>query len=238
MPSRAPPKSLTTTFAPRLASDGNQALLVWTENTYKVRGTRISRDGVVIDPAFLKISDGDTLHLQFAPDAGIDGDDYLVAWQAQVNSGPIATSAVHVTRAGVILDPPTKLPPLTYSARVAGDAVAATNGADVFVAFPGKPPVDLGARGFGDIEQFRQGILVVGPDPQGLWGALVDDDTVENRFTIVLPGAGSQPSLTRTPSGVAVTYLRRAADDGYGGSLRAYVLPISEQRRRPALPAH
>jgi hypothetical protein len=225
-------------FAPRLASDGNEALLVWTENTYKVRGTRISRRGAVLDPAFLRISDGDSLPLQFAPDVGIDGDDYLVAWQAQRTSPiQIRITAVHVTRSGVVLDPPAQLP-MSYSARVAGDTVAGTNGANVILDSLGRPPVDLGTRSFGDVEQFRGGILFVGPDPQGLWAAVVENQAIENRFTIVLATAASQPSLTRTPSGVAVTYLRGAGDEGYGGSMRAFVLPISEQRRRTAPSTH
>jgi hypothetical protein len=221
-------------WAPRLASDGNQALLVWTENTYKVRGTRITRDGAVMDPAFLRISDGDNFRLQFAPDVGIDGDNYLVAWQSQ--SSQIRTAAVQVTKSGVVLDPPTVLPS-NYSARVAGHFVAGSTGSNVLLTPLGGTPIDLGTRGFGDIEQFDAGILFVAPDPQGLWAAVVANDTIENRFTIVLPAAASQPSLTRTATGVEAAYLRGTGDEGYGGSLRAYVLSISQQRRRSALQA-
>jgi hypothetical protein len=233
-----PARTLVSTtaqpYAPRLASDGNQALLVWTENTYKVRGTRITREGAIMDPAFLRISDGDPFGYHFQPDVGIDGEDYLVAWQAQLSQ--IHLSAVHVARSGVVLDPPAALP-MSYLARVAGNAVAGTNGANVFVDRLGHPPIDLGLRSYGDIEAFGNGVVFVGGDPQGLWAAIIADDTVTNRFTIRLPAAASQPSLTATANGVAVSYVRPTGDEGYGGSLRAYVLPISEQRRRPASPA-
>ena len=221
-------------YPPRFASDGNQALLVWTENTYKIRGVRITGDGTILDPSFLRISDADDLPLGFAPDVGIDGDNYLVAWQAQRTTPiQIHMSAVHVTRSGVVLDPPTH-PPMYYAARVAGNAIAGTNGSNVFLDFLGGSTIDLGTTGFGDIELFDGGVLIVGHDPQGLWAAVVTDDAIENRFTIRLPAAANQLSLTKN----AVTYIRATGDEGYGGSMRAYVLPISEPRRRRASTAH
>jgi hypothetical protein len=231
------PTLISTTsepYPPRLASDGNQALLVWTENTYNVRGTRIDADGTILDPAFLKISDGDNLPLQWAPDVSIDGSDYMVAWQAQRNVGAqFGMSAVHVTQAGIVLDPPDQLPP-GISARVAGNAVAASTGSSVIVNLLGEPPIDLGPDSrLGDIEQFLGGFLLVAADFTGIEATEIARGTIVNRFTIPLQAGANQVSSTTTASGVELAYTRATGDEGYGGSLRAYVLPLNERRRRP-----
>ncbi|HYS55788.1 MAG TPA: hypothetical protein VER58_18665 [Thermoanaerobaculia bacterium] len=241
----AAPTLVSTTaqpWPPRLASDGNQALLVWTENTYSVRGTRISREGAILDPAFLRISDGDT-GLAFVPDVGIEGESYLVAWQKQTGSGrgtQLGMSAVRVTSSGVVLNPTTPLPML-YFPRIAGSAVAARTASHVLVDFLGTGTLDLGANiGLGDIEQLGDGFLVVGTESTGfqrnmIWAAFLVDGRLVNRFEpLPHPTPADTPSLAKTPTGVALTYVRATGDEGYGGSLRAYVLPISEQRRRTA----
>ena len=239
-------------WAPRLASDGNQALLVWTENTYSVNATRLSRDGAVIDPVFIRVASGDfspgEATLTFAADVGIDGENYLVAWQKNVGSGRstrIGMSAVHVSGSGLVLNPPVPLP-MFYSPRISGNAIAANTANAVTVDFLGTTTLDLGTNlGVGDIEQFENGYLVVGTMPGALglthriWAAQIAGGSVVSRFN-PLPNnvPADTPALTRTPTGVALSYIRVAGDEGYGGALRAYVLPISEQRRRTAPSTH
>jgi len=230
-------------LAPRLASDGNQALLVWTENTFKIRGTRIDSKGAILDPAFLRISDADALPIQLQPDAGVDGENYLVAWQSQKNERPtqIQTSGVRVTRSGVVLDPPTPMTRTRYGARVAGNAVAATDAGDAFLNFFGGGSLLLGTSlGVGDIEEFGDGQLVVGTRSTGfnrpteIWAVTIIGARIVSRFNPVPnPASADQPSLTRS----ALTYIRATSDEGYGGSMRAYVVILNEQRRRPATPA-
>jgi hypothetical protein len=237
-------------WPPRLASDGSQALLMWTENTYSVNGTRLSRDGAILDPAFIRVAAGDITPgeptLTFAPDVGIDGDNYLVAWQKNVGSGRstrIGMSAVEVSRSAVVLNPPVSLEKLWFFPRVASNVVAATAGGDhVFVSILGGPTLDLGTNiGLGDIETFENGLLVVGTErptfgkPDKMWAAQIVDSNVVSRFNpMPHPAPAYTPTLARTPTGVALTYVRVTGDEGYGGALRTYVLPISEQRRRTA----
>jgi hypothetical protein len=240
----AAPTLVSTTpapyVAPRLATDGNNVLLIWTENGFQIRATRISRNGAVLDPSFLFFPDPDT-GIQLAPDVAFDGHDYVAAWQWQCCSGrynQFGTSAVHVTPAGVVLSPPTH-PPMRNFLRVAGDAIAGQHLTHVLLAVNAST-IDVGeGLVLGDVEQFGDGYLVVGTQETGfqrpvkIWASLVDDGNVLSRFEpLPVPTSAMSPSLTRTPAGLALAYTRSTADEGFGGSMRAYVLPIGEQRRR------
>jgi hypothetical protein len=245
----AAPTLVSTTpisyVAPRLATDGNDALLVWTENGFRIRATRISRDGAILDPTFIKVSDSDDPAVQFVPDVSFDGNDYVVAWQWQCCNGrytQFGTSAVRVTPAGVVLNPPTH-PPMQTFVRVAANAIAGQQQTHVVLTVNGST-IDLGENlHLGDVEQFGGGFLIVGTQdaggqrPQKIWAAQIIDGTVISRFEpLPNPTSAGSPALTRILNGVALTYSRLAGDEGFGGSLRAYVLPINEQRRRPVSP--
>jgi len=242
----AAPTLVSTTpapyVAPRLASNGDSALLVWTENGFHVRATRISLDGAVLDPAFINVSDSDNPAVQFVPDVAFDGNDYVVAWQWQCCTRflEFGISAVRITPAGVVLNPPTH-PPMQTFPRVAANAIAGQQQTHVVLAVNGST-IDLGENLIlGDLEQFGGGFLVVGTQDGGfqrplkIWAARIIDGTVVSRFEPVLyPTLAMSPSLTRVLNGVALTYIRAASEEGFGGSMRAYVLPINEQRRRAA----
>src|SRR5437867_13267910 len=91
--------------------------------------------------------------------------------------------------------------------------------------------------------EFGSGFLAVGTQETGfdrpvkIWASLVADGKIVSRFEpLPEPTSATTPSLTRTPAGLALTYTRATADEGFGGSMRAYILPIGEQRRRSVGP--
>src|SRR6478736_3425927 len=79
-------------------------LAVWADQRFSlsVAGTRVSPGGVVLDVEEIRIAVAPGA--QFAPDAGFDGQNYLVAW-ADERSGGRDVYAARVAPDGTLLDP-------------------------------------------------------------------------------------------------------------------------------------
>jgi hypothetical protein len=104
-------------FWPRVASDGTNYLVTWTDlragdSNYDVYGTRISPAGAVLDPAGIPISTANWN--QLLASVASNGRGFLVAWTDYRSSGnpsdtipppPADVYAARVTSQGVVLDP-------------------------------------------------------------------------------------------------------------------------------------
>lgn len=85
-----------------IASDGDGWLSVWVDKraqTQEVRGTRIARDGTVLDPTGIPIFSGETTQ----PLVTWTGTSYLVLWSSLQLDG---VTAVRIDRDGRVLDQP------------------------------------------------------------------------------------------------------------------------------------
>lgn len=95
-------------YSPTVASNGDEALVVWVDDrNYEttlddIYGARVTQDGAVLDPYGLPI--GVAAETQHYPDVSFDGDNWLVVWEDQRNSGSDIYGA-RVTPAGTVLDP-------------------------------------------------------------------------------------------------------------------------------------
>jgi hypothetical protein len=108
------PISTTPDYAapvPAVASDGAGFLVTWSDlrdsgsgnDLSDVYGTRVSGDGVVLDPSGIAIS---TLTgTQHEPSVAYNGADYLVVWQDGPYEGGGGIGGARVTADGVLLDP-------------------------------------------------------------------------------------------------------------------------------------
>jgi hypothetical protein len=93
-------------YAPALASDGTNFLVVWGDNrTYfgDVYGARVTPAGVVLDPSGIPISTG--AGTQSGPSLAFDGANFLVAWEDSRSGSDINIHGTRVTPTGVVLDP-------------------------------------------------------------------------------------------------------------------------------------
>jgi hypothetical protein len=119
-----------------LAFDGVNYLVAWTdcrnEHDFDIWGTRVSRDGTVLDPQGIRISRlaGD----EFTPRLAFDGTNYLVVWSS---SDPGAATddifAARVTTAGTVLD--SEAIPVCTAAREQVFADVAFDGLNYLVAW-------------------------------------------------------------------------------------------------------
>jgi large repetitive protein len=85
-----------------VASDGTNHFVVWEDertSTSEIYGTRVTPDGVVLDPQGIRISSGSPADF---PAIAFDGVNYLVTW-ADSRAG-IDVYGARVTPAGVVLD--------------------------------------------------------------------------------------------------------------------------------------
>src|SRR4051794_16983830 len=92
---------------PRVASDGTDFLVVWTEQVSEdedIFGARVSPGGSVLDRPAIAISTDS--NIQLAPDVASDGNDFLVVWQggSPDDPGHRHIRGARVSRAGVVLD--------------------------------------------------------------------------------------------------------------------------------------
>jgi hypothetical protein len=91
---------------PAVAYDGTNYLVVWadsgTSNPRDIYGTRVSRAGAVLDPAFLEINANAAD--QAAPALAFDGSNYLVVWSDWRNNATSDIYGTRVTRAGAVLE--------------------------------------------------------------------------------------------------------------------------------------
>jgi hypothetical protein len=92
---------------PAAASDGTDALIVWTDKRNGlglVQGARVSRTGDVSDPAAIDISTGPAVPGAYGAVAAFDGRNYLVAW-ATSSLFEQNIYATFVTPSGSVLRP-------------------------------------------------------------------------------------------------------------------------------------
>jgi len=90
---------------PSIAFDGTNYLVVWQDyrnGSADIYGSRVTQDGVVLDPSGIAISTGTSYKLY--PKIAFDGINYLVCWQDDRN-GTSDIYGTRVTQDGVVLDP-------------------------------------------------------------------------------------------------------------------------------------
>ena len=93
--------------SPRLAFDGTNYLVVWTDGRFwpdpgAVFGARVTPSGTVLDPQGFAVSSAP--NGQFAGGIAFDGENYLVSW-TDLRSGPPDVYVARVTPAATVLDP-------------------------------------------------------------------------------------------------------------------------------------
>jgi hypothetical protein len=93
---------------PALAFDGTNFLVTWADHragswNWDVYGTRVSQDGVVLDPSGIAISTAP--HQQRVPDVAFDGSNYLVVWDDARAAPGVDVYGARVSSAGSVLDP-------------------------------------------------------------------------------------------------------------------------------------
>jgi len=80
---RADQPLINEQLASAVAFDGTNYLVVWQgsrDAPYRIYGSRVSRDGTVLDGSGITISS--ELGTQTSPAVAFDGNDYLVVWEA------------------------------------------------------------------------------------------------------------------------------------------------------------
>ena len=91
---------------PKVAFDGINYLVVWSSSdaNYTLIGTRVSKAGAVLDPAFITISSGPLGILDYS--LGFDGTNYLAVWtDGRNNAGISEIYGARISRSGALLDP-------------------------------------------------------------------------------------------------------------------------------------
>jgi large repetitive protein len=93
---------------PVLAFDGTNFLVAWADHragnwNWDVYGTRVSEDGLLLDPSGIAISTAP--YPQRSPDVAFDGSNYLVIWDDARVAPDMDVYGSRVTPAGTILDP-------------------------------------------------------------------------------------------------------------------------------------
>lgn len=91
---------------PAVAFDGTNYFVVWKDyrntNVYSaIYGTRVAKDGLILDPGGIKISSG--LNNKDAPAVAFDGTNYLVVWEDYRNGNTSDIYGTRVTKNGVVL---------------------------------------------------------------------------------------------------------------------------------------
>jgi hypothetical protein len=94
---------------PSVAFDGTNYMVVWhvyagSIYQYEIYGTRVSQDGVVLDPSFIRISLNNPA-AQLDPSVAFDGTNYLIVWRDNRISGSgWEIYGARVSQDGMILD--------------------------------------------------------------------------------------------------------------------------------------
>jgi hypothetical protein len=98
--------NLVEHYAPRVASNGSNYLVVWAEDqgltTWDVYGRRVSDAGSLLDMSSIAISAG--AREQYEPDVASDGTDYFVVWTAYSLNESYDIHGARVTGEGVVQD--------------------------------------------------------------------------------------------------------------------------------------
>ena len=92
-------------YAPALAHDGTNFLVVWHEartGGHDLHGARVSGAGTVLDPSGIPISTA--VNDQTAPSVAYNGTNFLVVWQ-DARSGVSDIYGTRVNSAGTVLNP-------------------------------------------------------------------------------------------------------------------------------------
>jgi hypothetical protein len=97
---------------PVVGFDGEHYLVVWSSNE-SIVGTRIDRDGGIVDPAPFVIAAGAGFIVTYTtPALAFDGTNHLVVWQQNWRRAGQDVGAARVSPSGQVLDPsPIRLPP-------------------------------------------------------------------------------------------------------------------------------
>ncbi len=94
---------------PDVAFDGENSLVVWFSygSTEDIHGARVTPAGEVLDPAGIVVSEAASN--QWVPALAFDGENSLVVWTDERNSGSGDIYGARVTPAGAVLDPAGKV---------------------------------------------------------------------------------------------------------------------------------
>jgi len=96
----------TSQWYPAVAFDGSNFLVVWQDkrqgNYYDIYGTRVSQDGMVLDPEGIHISRA--ANSQRRPALCFNGENYVVVWQDRRNGPDNDIYFARVDRSGQVLD--------------------------------------------------------------------------------------------------------------------------------------
>ena len=131
---------------PALASDGTNALVVWTDRQGSsapgsVYGARITRAGVMLDRPGFSIHSGQGE--QASPAVAFDGANYLVVWQNVVWPAlDWILDAARVTPSGTVLDPAA----IRIASSYAASPAVASGGTNSLVVWLGAGGSVVGAR--------------------------------------------------------------------------------------------
>jgi len=134
-------------YDPRVASDGTDYLLVWSDERnvattgQDIFAARVSRDAGLLDPSGFAVSTAPGR--QLIPTAAFTGSDYLVAWLDYRDGGSApAIWGARVSQAGAVLDPNGF--PITTPGQLGSPQVAALDGGALVVWEDGRNQADSG----------------------------------------------------------------------------------------------
>jgi hypothetical protein len=97
--------ALEDQYMSSVAFDGTNYLVVWVDERrgyYDICAARVSKDGVVLDPAGIFISSGS--EEAYYPSVAFDGTNYFVVWE-EARNDIYNICGARVNQAGIILDP-------------------------------------------------------------------------------------------------------------------------------------
>jgi large repetitive protein len=195
---------------PAVASDGSEFLVVWQSqgNGLDIVGSRVSSDGVVMDPRGIRISTG--ARDQTRPTVTWDGMDFMAAW-ADLRSGvDLDVYASRVSTDGIVLDPDGI--PVSMAVNDQDDPAAAWDGLSVLICW-----TDLRAGASWDVVGAR-----VARD-----GTILD---LTGRKISGLDSDETKPAVVKAVPGKAlVAYQRVAPEQPYDGSDRMFFRFFSER---------
>jgi hypothetical protein len=92
----------TLQWAPSVAFDGSNFLVVWANTPTAIYGARVDQQGAVLDPEGIAISSA--ANWRFSPSVTFGGNSYLVVWQDE-RSGNYDIYGARLDTSGVVLDP-------------------------------------------------------------------------------------------------------------------------------------
>ncbi|HNT27906.1 MAG TPA: hypothetical protein PKH10_06990, partial [bacterium] len=94
-----------TNYYPAVAFDGTNYLVVWQDSrsgTYDIYGARVAKNGAVLDPTGIVISNA--ANQQYYPAVAFNGTDYLVVWEDLRSGSTYDIYGARVAKNGTVLD--------------------------------------------------------------------------------------------------------------------------------------